>query len=268
MKCMKQVYFVRLRCRRMYTRPTQHNHYIFLFFYLFLCFLISLKNVSLPEIRINGIVHFFYISRHLRVCTINTNGLVNQISWNYPRSSSLVLETRSLVERCRPDYQNRPFTFYEKAVMIRGRKQSGSLQGGYPAWAGRRRFIRVYSAARSIRWHGRSAAHTSKNLQAYFGKGTNTRLCGLIGKWNFVIYRGNSAVKRDGGKYCLMLASKSHSVLFRLNIITQKGVYKYKEYWKIYFKNIGRSFSEIYIEIEWFQYILYFNTYLMVEPLF
>ncbi|KYN32914.1 hypothetical protein ALC56_12730 [Trachymyrmex septentrionalis] len=46
--------------------------------------------------------------------------------------------------------QNRPLTFYvEKAVTARSRKQNGSLQRGYPAWSGRRRFIRVYSAART-----------------------------------------------------------------------------------------------------------------------
>ncbi|EGI60509.1 hypothetical protein G5I_11335 [Acromyrmex echinatior] len=47
--------------------------------------------------------------------------------------------------------QNRPLTFYEKAVTARSRKQNGSLQRGYPAWSGRRRFIRVYSAARTHR---------------------------------------------------------------------------------------------------------------------
>lgn len=66
-----------------------------------------------------------------------------------PCSSSLVSETRPRVARRRSDYRNRPFTFYEKAVTAGSRTEVSNadiLRG--PVDAG---FIRVYSAARSIR---------------------------------------------------------------------------------------------------------------------
>lgn len=173
-----------------YVHSSHSIHCTFSSFCILLYFLVPFKSApifDIPEIRINGIVRFFYIPRHLHSRTINTNGLVNQISRrNFAKLSSFLVQ---LQKRGRQSSgaglinQNRPFTFYEKAVTARGpeaeRKSPTRISCvARPTQIYSRVFRRtVDSMTRPI---GR--AHVREPVQAHFGEGTNTRPFGLIGK--------------------------------------------------------------------------------------
>lgn len=61
------------------------SYYTFLSFYFYTFFFVKM---FLSEIRISGTISTFLILlRIYRICTINTNGLANQISRNYSRFS-------------------------------------------------------------------------------------------------------------------------------------------------------------------------------------
>lgn len=129
--------------------------------------------------------------------------------------------------------QNGPFTFYEKAVMAGGRAEVSNadiLRG--PADADL--FACIPPRGRFDDTADRPRTRPRTCTSVFRLEGTNTWSCGLIGKWN-LRYRGNSAAKRNDGKYDLTTACV-HSILFLSNIITKetKDIYKYKGYWKMY----------------------------------
>lgn len=112
--------------------------------------------------------------------------------------------------------QSRPFTSYGKVITTGSRTEVSDvdiLHG--PADADL--FARIPSRGRFNDMADRPRTRPRTCTSVFRLEGTNT--CGLIGKWNspFVIYRENSAVKRNDGKYDFMTACV-HSILYSFRI--------------------------------------------------